>query len=69
MKFIIEAPSARFGLGNCLLGEGDTESAAWADAFGPKPWSPSQKKSARNAWCRQVKEDELRDLEERRAND
>lgn len=54
--------------GNCLLGEGPTPAAAWADAFGPKPWSPGQKKSAKGAWISEVTDDELADLKEARAN-
>jgi hypothetical protein len=61
-KFIIESPSA-IGFRNCLIGSGDTEAAAWADAFGPKPWSPSAKRAARSAWAREVTPDELYDLE------
>jgi len=64
--FIIETPSARSG--NCLLGEGTSEAAAWADAFGPKPWGPSARRSARASWCREVDSEELEQLHEERAN-
>lgn len=60
-KFIIETPSA-ISHRNCLIGEGDTPALAWADAYGPKPWSPYSKKCARNAWVREVTLDELEEL-------
>ena len=60
-KFVIEAPSAYLSK-NCLLGEGDTPALAWADAFGPKPWGPHSKKSARAAWVLEVTLDELAEL-------
>ena len=67
--FVILAPSARFGHSNCFLGEGATESAAWADAYGPKPWTPYAKRCAKRAWCEAVDEAELADLHWFRAND
>jgi hypothetical protein len=59
--FIIESQS---GMSHrmCLLGEGATEKAAWEDAYGPKPWTAYVKKSAKNAQCREVTEDELFEL-------
>lgn len=60
--FVIESQSA-YQFRNCLIGSGETEAAAWADAFGPKPWGPSAKKSARNAWVREVTQDEFYDLQ------
>ena len=60
-KFVIEAQSA-YRTRNCLLGEGDTPALAWADAYGPKPWTPYTRKSARNAWVREVTLDELHEL-------
>ena len=56
--FIIEKPSA-ISFRNCLLGQGETEKEAWEDAYGPKPWSPYVKKSAKGAWSREVTEEEL----------
>ena len=64
--YIIESPSAISG--NCLLGEGPTERAAWADAFGPKPWGPSAKRAAKAAWARTVTPEELEDIRTTRAN-
>jgi hypothetical protein len=61
MKYIIETPSAaRYG--NCVIGEGDTPAEAWANAYGPKPWAPSTKRFAKNAWVRQVTDDELNEI-------
>ena len=60
-KFVIESPSS-YQPRNCLLGEGDTAPLAWADAYGPKPWSAYSKKCARNAWVREVTLDELEEL-------
>lgn len=60
--FAIQAPSAyRMGV-NCLLGSGATEAAAWEDAFGPKPWTPSTRKAARNAWATSMTEEEFHNL-------
>jgi len=64
--FIIEAPSAISG--NCLLGQGKTEKAAWEDAYGPKPWTAYTKRCAKQAWCREVTEDELEQIYINRAN-
>jgi len=56
-KFVIESPSGAH-YGNCIIGEGATEAAAWEDAFGPKPWTPYARKAARKAWSREIKEGE-----------
>ena len=56
--YIVESQSAS-GLRACLLGSGSTEAAAWADAFGPRPWTASTKRAAREAWVRAVSEDEF----------
>ena len=61
-KFVIETPSSYRHLHNCLIGEGDTPALAWADAYGPKPWTPYTRKSARSAWVREVSLDELHEL-------
>ncbi len=51
-------PSAhRFGH-LCILGQGQTQADAMADAYGPKPWP----KSARNADCSEMTSDELEQL-------
>jgi len=55
-KYVIKKVSGISG--NCDLGEGPTEKAAWEDAFGPKPWTPYQKKSAKDAWVVKVDADE-----------
>ena len=65
-KFAITKPSAISG--TCILGEGTTQAAAWEDAYGPKPWSPFAKKSARTADCVEVTEDELADMKTASAN-
>jgi hypothetical protein len=49
MQYIIKAESGISG--TCNLGDGKTEKAAWEDAFGSKPWTDSQKRSAKKAWC------------------
>lgn len=64
--FVILKPSAISGL--CVLGEGATVAAAWTDAYGPKPWPPYTKKSAKGAWAKEVDETELADLHEASAN-
>jgi len=56
MQYVIKAESGISGL--CNLGDGPTEKSAWEDAFGPKPWSDWQKKSAKKAWCVKVDSDE-----------
>ena len=61
-KFAILKPSAISG--TCVLGEGATKEAAYADAFGPKPWSAFTKKSAKDADCFETTEDELAALHE-----
>lgn len=60
---IIETPSGCHA-GNCIIGEGATEAAAWADAYGPKPWTDYVKRSAKKAWASTITRD---DLETRRA--
>ena len=65
-KFAITKPSAISG--TCILGEGTTKAAAWEDAYGPKPWCPFAKKSARTADCVEVTEDELAALHEESRN-
>lgn len=45
--------------GTCTLGEGATKAQAWEDAFGPKPWTPYVKRSAKDAWVEEVKEEEV----------
>jgi hypothetical protein len=56
MQYIIKAESGISG--TCNLGDGSTEKDAWADAFGPKPWSDSTKRATKKAWCVQVQFDE-----------
>jgi hypothetical protein len=48
--------------GTCILGEGATEALAWEDAYGPKPWTPYTKKSAKSAWVREVSDEEYNEL-------
>jgi hypothetical protein len=55
-RYIIKAVSGISG--NCNLGDGDSKAAAWEDAFGPKPWSDYQKRSAKNAWVEVVEMEE-----------
>jgi len=45
--------------GTCVLGQGETAKEAWEDAYGPKPWTPYQKKSAKGADCVEVTQEEL----------
>ena len=54
--YVIKKTSGIAGV--CNLGEGPTKQAAWEDAFGPKPWTPYQKKSAKDAWCEEVSAEE-----------
>lgn len=54
MVFIVTLPSA-ISYRQCVLGEGSTKEEAMADAFGPKPWP----KSARKSDCYRVTRDEL----------
>jgi hypothetical protein len=56
--WVIEATSGAHS-GACVLGEGATEASAWADAFGPKPWTPYQKRAAKAAWARQLEDGEI----------
>lgn len=60
--FAITKPSAISG--TCVLGQGATENEAWTDAYGPKPWSDFNKRSAKGANCVEVTEDELAALHE-----
>jgi hypothetical protein len=53
MQYIIKAESGISGI--CNLGEGLSEKAAWEDAFGPKPWTDYQKRSAKKCWCEKVR--------------
>jgi hypothetical protein len=46
----------------CLLGHGDSEEEAFHDAFGPKPWSPQQRRSAAACNVRKVDQFELNEL-------
>ncbi len=62
MPFIVTKPSGVNRLKTCLLGHGETKDEAFEDAYGPKPWSPQQAKSARSADYREVDQDELEDL-------
>jgi hypothetical protein len=54
-RFVIKAVSGISG--NCNLGDGATEKAAWEDAFGPKPWTPYTKRAAKQAWCEETEEE------------
>ena len=54
-NFIIESASGVHS-GNCVLGGGATKKEAWEDAFGPKPWGPFARKSAKKAWCTDQRE-------------
>lgn len=60
--FAVTLPSAISG--TCVLGSGPTKDAALTDAYGPKPWSPWTKKSAKSADVIEVTEDELAALHE-----
>jgi len=51
-RYIVQAESGISG--TCNLGDGETAKAAWEDAFGPKPWTDYQKKSAKKAWITEV---------------
>ena len=55
-RYIITKESAISGTRN--IGDGPTPAAAWVDAFGPKPWSEFTKRSAKNAWVREVEMDQ-----------
>lgn len=56
--WVVTMPSA-YRLGHlCVLGQGQTQAGAMADAYGPKPWP----KSARNADCSEMTSDELEQL-------
>lgn len=57
MRYIIKTTSGVHG-GTCNLGDAATEKLAWEDAYGPKPWSDSTKRSAKKAWCEKVDSDE-----------
>jgi hypothetical protein len=58
MKYIIKGQSGINCLRYCNLGDGPTEKAAWEAAFGPKPWTDYQKKTAKKCWCVKVDSDE-----------
>lgn len=65
--FAITKPSAISGI--CVLGQGETKTAAWADAFGPRPtWSGYTKQSAKNSDCIEVTQEELDAMHEASAN-
>jgi hypothetical protein len=51
--FVVSKPSGVHA-GSCVLGAAKTEESALIDAFGPKPWTAYQKKSARTACVREV---------------
>tara|TARA_E500000081_G_C6030146_1_gene304312 strand:- start:197 stop:493 length:297 start_codon:yes stop_codon:yes gene_type:complete len=46
---------------NRIIGDGPTKKAAWEDAYGPKPWPPYTKKTARNAWVEETTEEKAMD--------
>jgi len=52
-KFIVSKQSGVHA-GSCILGSGDTKEDALIDAYGPKPWSPYNKKSMRDSCVREV---------------
>jgi hypothetical protein len=56
MRYIIK--TERTFISTINLGDGETQQAAWADAFGPKPWSDDAKRNAKNAWCVKIESDE-----------
>lgn len=61
MKYIVSKQSGVHA-GSCILGSGDTREAALVDAFGPRPWTQYQKKSARDACVREVDDAEFEKL-------
>jgi hypothetical protein len=68
MIWVIESESGA-SYGTNIVGDGKTEEEAWEDAFGPKPWSPSQKQVAKKAWSREItmsEYDEIRRFESNR---
>lgn len=61
MKYIVTKQSG-VHFGSCFLGSGDTKEAALVDAFGPKPWTDYQKKSARSAFVGEVTDEEEEEM-------
>lgn len=62
--FIIQAPSA-YRLGHlCLIGQGETESQAWLDAYGPD-WKVTAKKMIKRsgAFCLEVTDEEWHEMQ------
>ena len=57
--FIIEKPSAYRAHHLCIIGEGETELAAWHDAYG-KYLSPRQQLKT-GAWATEITMDEYQD--------
>jgi hypothetical protein len=57
--FIVEKQSGVDIWRVCILGSGVSAKAALEDAYGPKPWSPYIKKSAKNAIVREITLDEF----------
>jgi hypothetical protein len=60
-KFIVSKPSG-IHAGSCILGTGESKSKALEDAFGPKPWTPYQKRSANTACVREVSLEEFEQI-------
>ena len=56
--YVIEGQSGVNQFRRCLLGQGETETAAWLDALGPKPWSEYTKKVKKSYTCRKLDKDE-----------
>jgi len=62
--FIIQAPSA-YRLGYlCLIGQGQTEAEAWAEAYGPD-WKVTAKKLIKRsgAFCSEVTDEEWQEMQ------
>jgi hypothetical protein len=57
--FIVEKQSGVDIWRTCVLGSGVSAKAALEDAYGPKPWTPYIKKSAKNAIVREITLDEF----------
>jgi hypothetical protein len=60
-KFVVSKQSG-IHAGSCILGSGDTKDEALIDAYGPKPWTPYQKRSMRDARIREVTSEEFESL-------
>jgi hypothetical protein len=60
--FVVSKPSGVHA-GFCILGFGPTKAKALEDAYGPKPWSPYNKRSAASACVREVTAEELEELQ------